>query len=67
MIAKFFEAVFLTHLTKIVATPDPDVNDVFSPASEASREVVNLTERKNTHPPIYRQSPIFSSETKKLF
>ena len=26
---------------------------IFSPASEESREVANLTERKNTHPPIY--------------
>ena len=25
----------------------------WSPASEASREVANLTERKNTHPPLY--------------
>ena len=24
-----------------------------SPASEASRKVANLTERKNTHPPVY--------------
>ena len=26
---------------------------MLSPVSEASREVANLTERKNTHPPVY--------------
>ena len=27
--------------------------EFYPPASEASREVANLTERKNTHPPVH--------------
>ena len=49
-----------TRFTKIVLSSLTYLNDetvlcriLLSPASEASREVANLTERKNQHTPIY--------------